>query len=54
MFARIVSAVCIAYVAASLLTPPCWQVKVDAQIAMLAAPGARDVVAATTFSADIT
>ena len=55
MFARIVSAVCIAYVALSLLTPPCLQLKVDAEIAMLAAPpGARDAVAATAFSADIT
>ena len=55
MFARIISVICIAYVTISLLTPPCLQLKVDAQIAMLAVPpGARDVVAATAISADVT
>jgi hypothetical protein len=39
MFARIVSVICIAYVAIAMLAAP---------------PGARDVVTATAISADVT
>lgn len=44
MFARIISVICIAYVAFVLLAPPCVQERVDANVAMLSSPCAHDAV----------
>jgi hypothetical protein len=53
MLAKIVSAVCIAYLTASLLAPEWAQLQADAAIAMLDPSAAPHVAAAAAYAAAI-
>ena len=46
MFAKIVAAVCIAYVSAAILVPPAVKIGVSQAVAMIAAPAAAGCPAA--------